>query len=98
MAQEEFYLPGNLTGIATSGQFNGPEEDSEASVIYEHERCVAAWLEYTLENEGVSTTRRIQILPQPRNALSHSILPAGAKYRLIANVGNRGFFRGRIIY
>lgn len=98
MAQEEFYLPGNLTGIATSDFFEGPEDDSEFSVVHEHNRCVAAWLEYTTETEGVSTARKVQILPQPKNAVLHPTLPGGAKYRLIANVGNRGFFRGRIIY
>lgn len=95
MATEEFYLPGNMTGISASESFDGPSEDGEANIAYESDRCVAAWLEYTVDNEGVTTTRKIPILPAPKVA-SHNVLPKGCTFVIKASVGNRGFFKGRV--
>lgn len=69
--------------------------DNPVNVAYEAEKCVSAWIEYIVD--GVS--RKLRILPfDHRKDVRHPQLPNGAEFKIVASVGNGGFFRGFVYY
>ena len=96
MAKEDtFELSSNMTGLSESPTLT-MEEDGKVDVVYEADRCTAAWLEVK-SAEGVS--RKIPILPNSRNGSSPlKNLKQGDEFKLVASVGRSGFFRGFVSY
>lgn len=90
---KELQLSGNMTGLSESETFT-MDEDGKVDVVYDTDRCTAAWLEVE-ESEGVK--RKVSILPTRSNG-SNPSFKKDTKFKLIAALGRGGFFRAHIYY
>ena len=71
------------------------DADNPVNVAYEAEKCVSAWIEYVVN--GI--TGRIRILPFDKKVdIRNPQLPNGAVFKIVASVGNGGFFKGFVYY
>jgi hypothetical protein len=88
MAEHHYQLNCNMQGLSESSQFEA-DADGPLDIMYEAERCTAAWLE--VENtDGI--TRKIPILPSSRNGSSYNkVLKQGDKYKIVASIGRGGY-------
>lgn len=69
--------------------------EAPLNIAFEAEKCVSAWIEYMLG--GV--TGRIKILPfDIRRGDRQPQVPDGASYKIVASVGNGGYFKGNVYY
>lgn len=91
---QDLQISGNMTGLSESSAFT-MEETGPVDVVYEINRCTAAWLE-TQDEQGVK--RKIPILPAARNGSASRILEKGTAFKVVAALGRGGFLRAQLYY
>lgn len=94
MASNRFDCHYEKPGLYKSAEFT-MSGDNPVNVAFEAEKCVSAWIEYIAG--GIVGTMRI--LPfDKRIDVRNPQLPSGATFKIVASVGNGGFFRGFVYY
>lgn len=88
------HTPG--AGITESQVFT-KAADGVVSVIYEADKCISAWIEYTQDPAVPGSIAQAVIAPSDSSSIYAPYMLTGATYVVKASVGINGFFRATIL-
>ena len=99
MASARFDCAEVSPGISESSEFT-MGSDNQINLAFEADKCVSAWLEYSITSGDSTLIGKFKVLPFNRTMDTNNklMLPNGAKFKVVASVGRGGYFKGFVYY